>query len=397
MSLQITKGKLAGAVRAIISGTEGIGKSTLATKIPDALIVDIEDGSRQIDCARVLALDWRAIEYVVNELTKDAQGYRAVIFDTADWLERALIDWMLKQSGKKSIEDYGYGKGYTMLQEHFSRFLAKCDELIARGIHVVFVAHTKVVRVSPPDQTDGYDRYELKLTKQVAPLLKEWSELYLFANYKIQIVEGNDGKLKAQGGKERVMFANRCAAFDAKNRFGLPDEMPMDFAQIAAVFSGASPRVVETVEKPVIPAKTEPKTEEPCTQPSLATKEQLARMEELKQTPTGATDIEAWLERINGVDCSEFTCEQAAELIAEIEADLKLAEQKPSVASKLPDNIKAWLSKNEKAVNAYLVGVNWLTTGQTWRDLEDDKVNSIVDKADKFARAAKIPALGKAA
>lgn len=390
MSLQITKGKLAGAVRAIISGTEGIGKSTLATKIPDSLVVDIEDGSRQIDCARVMALDWRAIEWTVDELIKDTQGFRAIVFDTADWLERALIEWMLKQANKKSIEDFGYGKGYTMLQEHFSRFLAKCDKLIAKGVHVVFVAHTKVSRVSPPDQTDGYDRYELKLTKQVSPLLKEWSELYLFANYKVQIVEGTDGKLKAQGGKERVMYANRTAAFDAKNRFGLPDEMPMDFAQIATVFSGAAPLLAEP---PVSQPVTQVQAEEPGTPPTLASAEQLARLEELKNTPSGVAEIEAWLEHINGVDCSEFTTEQAAQLISEIEANAKIAQG----ATTLPQNIQAWLAANEKAVNEYLVHVKWLTVGQTWRDLTEDKVHSIVDKADKFARAAKIPALGKAA
>lgn len=392
MSLQITKGKLAGAVRAIISGTEGIGKSTLATKIPDSLVVDIEDGSRQIDCNRVIAPDWRAIEFVIDELIKDNQGYKAVIFDTADWLERALIEWMLRRDNQKSIEAYGYGKGYTMLQEHFARFLAKCDKLIAAGIHVVFVAHTKVTRVSPPDQTDGYDRYELKLTKQVSPLLKEWSELYLFANYKVQIVEGTDGKLKAQGGKERVMYANRTAAYDAKNRFGLADEMPMEFAQIAQVFTGAAPRVTETVAtQPKLAAPV--KDEQHGTPPAFATAEQLSRLEELKKTPSGAAEIEAWLEHINGVDCSEFTTEQAAQLISEIEANAKIAQG----ATTLPQNIQAWLAANEKAVNEYLVHVKWLTVGQTWRDLTEDKVHSIVDKADKFARAAKIPALGKAA
>ena len=382
---------MAGAVRAIISGTEGIGKSTLATKIPGMLVVDIEESSGQIDCSRVLAPDWRAIEHVVDELIKDSQGYNAVSFDTADWLERALIEWMLKQSGKKSIEDYGYGKGYTMLQEHFARFLAKCDQLIAKGIHVVFVAHTKVTRVSPPDQTDGYDRYELKLTKQVSPLLKEWAHLYLFANYRIQIVEGSDGRLKAQGGKERVMFANRSAAYDAKNRYDLPDEMPMEFAQIAHIFSGVIARVATPVAQPATPATT--KAEQPGTPPAYATKEQLARLEELKKTPAGATEIEAWLEHINGVDCSEFTTEQAAQLISEIEANAKITQG----VSLLPANIQAWLAANEAVVNAYLIGVKWLTNGQTWRDLKEDNVHSIVDKADKFARAAKIPALGRAA
>ena len=395
MALQIIKGKIAAPVRGIFSGTEGIGKSTLAAQIPGAVFIDTEDGSSQIDCARILATDWRAIENAVKELIADQQGFTTVVIDTADWLERALIEWMLKRDAQKSIESYGYGKGYTMLQEHFARFLALCDQLIAKGIHVVFVAHTKTVRVSPPDQTDGYDRWELKLTKQVSPLLKEWSTLYLFANYKIQIVEGTDGRLKAQGGKERVMYANRCAAWDAKNRYGLPDEMPMDFAQVAKVFDGAVARPLVNVA-PVAPVVAPTVSTEPV--PTLATMEQLAQLLEFKKSKKGAEMIEAALEQINGIDCSELTVEQAAELITNIDVALpKVASStNPTVPGNLPPHFVKWLDANADAVNAYLVRVKWLVAGQTWRDLTDEKAHSIVDKSDKFARAAGITAIGGA-
>ena len=59
--LTITTGKQDVPIRAIIYGCEGVGKSTLAAQIPGALLVDIEDGSHQIDCTRTRASDWRAI------------------------------------------------------------------------------------------------------------------------------------------------------------------------------------------------------------------------------------------------------------------------------------------------------------------------------------------------
>lgn len=388
MSLQIIRGKISSAVRCILSGTEGVGKTTLATQIPGALVIDTEDGSNQIDCARTLALDWRAIEHATKELIENPQGFGCVVYDSADWLERSLIDWMLKQAGKKSIEDYGYGKGYTILQEHFSRFLGLTDQLIAQGVHVVFVAHTKTVRVSPPDQTDGYDRYELKMTKQVSPLLKEWSDLYLFANYRIQMVEGTDGRVKAIGGKERVMYATRCAAWDAKNRFGLPDEMPMEFAPIARIFAGASPRTGASTTQSSSPP-------EPVASsfPALATKEQLARITAMRGTAEGIEAIEDALEKINAIDISELTVERAAELIASV----KIASAPPvpnATPGHLPANYATWLDANADLVNAYLVRVKWLSAGQTWRDLSDERAHSIVEKAEKFARAAGIPAIG---
>jgi hypothetical protein len=379
--LNIIRGKKQGAIRAVIYGTEGIGKSTLAAQIPDSLIIDTEDGSGQIDAARVLALDWRAIEHALKELIAEPQGFKAIIIDTADWLEKALIEHVLRQAGKKSIEDFGYGKGYTILQEHVVRFLAQVDQLIAKGIHVVFVAHAKVTRTSPPDQTDGYDRFELKLTKQVAPLLKEWADLVLFCNYRIQIVEGSDGKLKAQGGRERIMHAVHSAAWDAKNRFGLADEMPMEFKQIAALFTSAQPR---TTAPAAAPAKAPAVVEQNYSK--LASEAELTRITALK---TQATEqiLEEYLERFNAINISDLTSEQALELIASMESAIQAEIAKQTAAPVFPATVATWLEQNEEAANAYLAHVKWITAGQTWRDLTADKANTIADKFAKFSGA----------
>lgn len=368
MSLNIIRGKKTGAIRAVIYGTEGIGKSTLASQIPDCLVLDTEDGTGQLDVARVVATDWRSIELAIKELIADAQGFRAVIIDTADWLEKALIEFVLKQAGKKSIEDFGYGKGYTILQEHVVRFLGLVDQLVAKGVHVVFVAHAKVQRTSPPDQTDGYDRFELKLTKQVAPLLKEWSDLILFCNYRIQIVEGSDGKLKAQGGKERIMYAEHSAAWDAKNRFGLPAEMPMEFAKIAHLFSAAAPRPAPAA---VAEAATEAAIQSDQGEaPKMASAEQARIIDAAKSNPA----VLAVLEAHEAVDGSELPADVASQLIA-------------SLNRPLPENVAAWLEQNEEAANAYLRHVKWLTPGQTYRDLDAVKVDTMVDKFPKFQSA----------
>lgn len=236
--LKITKGKQKSAVRVCIYGTEGIGKTTLASQFPAPLILDTEDGTRMLDVARVAIPDWKTLTLAVAELTVSPQGFKTVVIDSADWAERLLIEWMVKAAGKKSIEDFGFGKGYTILAEHWGTFLSDCDNLIAAGLNVVFVAHSTVKRTSPPDQTDGYDRYELKLSKQTSPLIREWSDALLFANFKTRLIDGADGRKKATGGKTRVMYAERSAAWDAKNRYGLAEELPMTIEALAPLFDG---------------------------------------------------------------------------------------------------------------------------------------------------------------
>jgi len=156
-------------VRAVIYGTEGIGKSTLAAQFPGALVLDTEDGTGQIDCARVVCQDAMSLESAMLDLVGDQQGFRSIVIDSADWAERHIIDHILRRANKKSIEDFGFGKGYTMVAESCAKLLGLADQLIAKGCNVVWVAHSHVKKVSPPDQDDGYDRYELKLTRQTAP------------------------------------------------------------------------------------------------------------------------------------------------------------------------------------------------------------------------------------
>jgi hypothetical protein len=236
MALKITRGRQWSPVRVTVYGTEGIGKSTLAARFPNPLILDTEDGTRHLDVARVQCQDWATLEGAMHDLARDAQGFETVVIDSADWAERLMIDQILRSTGKKSIEDFGFGKGYTLVMERMAKFLALADSLVARGLHVGLVAHAKVQRTSPPDMQDGFDRYELKLTKQTAPIVKEWSDLLLFCTYRTNIVEGADGRKKASGGKERIMYAERSAAWDAKNRFGLPASMPMSIDALASIF-----------------------------------------------------------------------------------------------------------------------------------------------------------------
>jgi hypothetical protein len=250
MAIKIERGISRGAVRVVLYGTEGIGKSTLAAQFPAAVILDTEDGTRQIDCARVRCADWMTLQGALVELGGNAQGFQTVVVDSVDWAERMALEHMLRKDGKRSVEDYGFGKGFVKLAEAFSAFLGLADNLIDRGVNVVFVGHSTVKRTTPPDLDEGWDRYELKLSRQVAPLVKEWADALLFANYRTRLVEGSDGRTRAKGGKERILYAERTAAFDAKNRYGIGAELPMTIEALAPLFDGPrTPRPMGWMER----------------------------------------------------------------------------------------------------------------------------------------------------
>ena len=167
-TLAIRRGKITRPQKVVIYGPEGVGKSTLAGQTPDPVFLDIEGGTHHLDVDRFdAAATWDGITSAVAQLAKSDHPFRTLVLDTADWLEKRLAEHLCRKGNKESIEEFGYGKGWVILAEEFARFLGSLDSLLARGMNVVFLAHATVKKFESPDQAGSYDRFELKLSKQV--------------------------------------------------------------------------------------------------------------------------------------------------------------------------------------------------------------------------------------
>lgn len=258
--MKITKGKQPGAVRVVIYGPEGIGKSTLASKFPDPLFIDTEGSTKQLDVARTEQPKlWADLIANIKEVA-NTKPCKTLVIDTADWAENIAIDAVCREQKVSGIEDIGYGKGYTFTAEKIKRMLSELNECIRSGINVVIVAHAKMRKFEQPDEAGAYDRWELKLTRQSAPLVKEWADAVFFCNYKTVVITTKDDKKKATGGK-RVIYTSHHPCWDAKNRFGLEEELPMDFKYIHHILP--DPDFYQPQQSPNS-TPTQPQPEEPA-------------------------------------------------------------------------------------------------------------------------------------
>ena len=235
--MEITTGKMKRAERVVIYGPEGIGKSTFASKFPDPLFIDTEGSTSDMDVKRLpKPSSWAMIVEEIAYVKQHSDCCKTLVIDTADWAEKLCKEMICGKYEKSSIEEFGYGKGYVMLAEEFGRFLNALTDLTELGIHVVLTAHAWMRKFEEPNETGAYDRWELKLEKKTSPLVKEWSTMLLFANYKILVVQDENKKAKARGG-QRVLYTQHHACWDAKNRKGWPEELPFDYSSIAADIS----------------------------------------------------------------------------------------------------------------------------------------------------------------
>lgn len=246
--MKIISGVITRPQKVVIYGAEGIGKTTLASQFPEPLFIDTEGGTSHLDVRRIeKPRDWEELLEDVHEVASTPDVCKTLVLDTADWAEQLVTEYVCDKYNQKSIESFGYGKGYTYVSEEFTKLLKAFDCVLSAGINVVITAHAKMRKFEQPDEMGAYDRWELKLSRQVAPLVKEWSDYLFFCNYQTIVVNTETNTKKAQGGK-RVIYTTHHPCWDAKSRISLPPVMDMEYSNISPIF-GSVEEPAERLQK----------------------------------------------------------------------------------------------------------------------------------------------------
>lgn len=254
---EIIRGKMQTAQKIVLYGVEGIGKTTFAAQFPNPLFIDTEGGTKNFDVARLPApSSWQMLLEEIQSVNLSICS--TLVIDTVDWAEKLAYAHVCALKKWDSIESPSYGTGYRYAYEEMGKLLNLLTDVVNRGVNVILNAHAAMRKFEQPDEMGSYDRWELKLQTSAkcntASMVKEWADMVLFANYKTMAVATDDKgkKFKARGGR-RVMYTTHHPCWDAKNRFGLPEEIPLDFAPLAHLFQNSAPAPVPVVAEPAAP------------------------------------------------------------------------------------------------------------------------------------------------
>lgn len=228
----------------LLYGVDGVGKTSMAAEAPDPVFLGTENGFGRLDVARFPApKSFQEVLAFVQLLINENHKYKTLVVDSLDWMEPLVFQRICEKNGWKNIEEPGYGKGYVAANDAWLELIALLKRLRMK-MNVILIAHAAIKTFTDPEQNVAYDRYQLKLAgggakTDASALWREAVDCVLFANFETSTKQTKgERKAKAFGDGSRKMYTERRPAFDAKNRFSLPFELPLSWDAYAQAATG---------------------------------------------------------------------------------------------------------------------------------------------------------------
>lgn len=236
---ELTTEAKARPMAAIAYGPPGVGKTSLAAAIPNAvfLIDDKEDGISTLKASRLVAPSipvlppvsrWEDVLGSIRQLASAEHKFKALCIDTLGGFERLCHEYICRTAfngdwGERGFA--GYQRGYEVSLAEWRLFLDALDKCREAGMSIMCLAHSVVKQYKNPEGPD-FDRFVPDMHHKTWSLTHKWADMVLFMNYHVEV--SKDGlRAKGRGGQNRFLYCEYHAAYEAKNRSGLPDEISM--------------------------------------------------------------------------------------------------------------------------------------------------------------------------
>lgn len=172
-------------------------------------------------------MEWNDALSQIEWLTTGDHDRKTLVIDTLNGLERLNHEFICQR-------DFGNvwtAKGFANYQQGFDIALSEWRILLSaldrlretRLMSIICLCHTKVAPFKNPEGPD-YDRFQPDLHHKGWGLIHKWADFVGFINFET-FTEKDGSRVKGKGGQQRIMYTERHAAYDAKNRLGLPAEI----------------------------------------------------------------------------------------------------------------------------------------------------------------------------
>lgn len=216
-----------------------MGKTTLASMAPGAVFIGLDDGGRKIFDPKTGKQLQRIPQVVSFQDVRDAVRQpdlftpgSTIVVDTVTKADELAEGYTLdhvrndRNETMKSLEEYGFGKGYKHQCETMRLLLADLDGPVARGVNVILLAQQGQATISNLAGTD-YSEDGPLLTSQPKAGPNVRGEYCAWVDYIFRIGHPDVSVLKAgktatkgkvSGSTERVIYTSKQLHYVAKSR-----------------------------------------------------------------------------------------------------------------------------------------------------------------------------------
>ena len=231
----------------ILYGVTGMGKTTLASLVPDPVFIGLDDGGRKMRHPVIgqplnVVPGIEIFEDVRAVLQSDVfEPAKTIVIDTITEGEQLALTYTLKTVPRpksqgsgvaKNIHDYGYHEGFVHWMNSMSLLLPDLDRWVRKGKNILLLAQEATIKW----KTSGAEDFlmaapDLHHSRTASTLLRymSWADHVFRIEYANPIV--TDGKVSPV--KTRAVHIQPDATFFAKSRTISPEYDVVEFNEPA--------------------------------------------------------------------------------------------------------------------------------------------------------------------
>lgn len=241
MSLDaVREGKIKVPFRLMLYGPEKAGKSTFAAGAPSPIWLGADSGTEHLNIKRLPSPEtFRDVMEGLDEVATRGRslGFETLVVDPIGWIEPMMV---LDITGDAQVNlakwGGGHGAGYIALGDRYRMLINGTERVWKAGLNVILIAHATVKMFNDPEGP-GYERYELAVDKRGAGPLKQWVDAILFAKQEAFGKVDDQKRAKAYGSAAHMLHTKWSPAYDAGNRYTLPETMPLSWDAFASALA----------------------------------------------------------------------------------------------------------------------------------------------------------------
>jgi hypothetical protein len=220
-----------------IYGPTKIGKSTFASRFPDALFLPTEPGLNALECNQWRKDEnsppgifcWEDMLLACSEIRAGDHAFKTIVIDTADNAYKLCEDYVCTAEQIRHPNDLEYGKGAAFVNNEFQRVLTK---LAALPYGLILVSHAKDKEVKTP--TGKYNKTAPTLPGGAYKIILGMADMVLYC----------DNEETAEDGKtinRRIIKTKPTIYYEAGDRTGrLPETLPLSYQKFLEAFQASA-------------------------------------------------------------------------------------------------------------------------------------------------------------